>query len=75
MAEAVAFAVPDAKYGEVVGAVVVATPGADEATLAAHCGEWLSAFRGPARIVSVDEIPKGPTGKIQRRLLAQQVAG
>jgi len=27
----------------------------------------------PTRIVAVEAIPKGPTGKIQRRLLAAQI--
>ncbi len=71
--EAVAFAMPDAKYGEVVGAVVVPAADTDEQALAAHSAEHLSAFKVPARIQLVDEIPKGPTGKVQRRLLAEQI--
>ena len=71
--EAVAFALPDAKYGEVVGAVVVADGEADQPVLAAHCAERLASFKVPTRIVFLDAIPKGPTGKIQRRLLAEQI--
>jgi acyl-coenzyme A synthetase/AMP-(fatty) acid ligase len=29
----------------------------------------------PRRIVVADEIPKGPTGKVQRRHLSTQLAG
>ena len=72
--EAVAFALPDAKYGETVGAAVVAREPIGEEALRAHCGERLAAFKVPARVHVVDAIPKGPTGKIQRRLLAAQLS-
>jgi oxalate---CoA ligase len=67
--EAVAFGVPDAKWGEVVHAAVVATEVSD-ADLRAFCAERLAAFKVPRRIHVVEEIPKGPTGKIQRNTLA-----
>ncbi|HET6173859.1 MAG TPA: acyl--CoA ligase [Gaiellales bacterium] len=71
--EAVAFALPDAKYGETVGAAVVTRSAIAEDVLRAHCGERLAAFKVPARVHVVDAIPKGPTGKVQRRLLAEQL--
>ncbi|MDX6563713.1 MAG: oxalate---CoA ligase [Gaiellales bacterium] len=71
--EAVAFAMPDAKYGETVGAAVVARSGISEAALRAHCDGRLATFKVPVRIHVVDAIPKGPTGKVQRRLLAEQL--
>ncbi len=73
VAEAVAFSLPDAKYGEAVGAVVVLRAKADEATLRAHCSASLAAFKVPDRIVVVDAIPKGATGKIQRRTMAKLI--
>ena len=45
--EAVAFAVPDAKYGETVGAAVVARSAIGEDALRAYCGERLAASRCP----------------------------
>jgi acyl-CoA synthetase (AMP-forming)/AMP-acid ligase II len=75
VAEAVVFAAPDAKYGEQVAAAVV--PGDGELSaddLRAYCGEQLADFKVPAQVSIVDEIPKGPTGKVQRRLLAQQLS-
>jgi acyl-CoA synthetase (AMP-forming)/AMP-acid ligase II len=72
--EAVAYAMPDAKYGEAVAAAVVARTALTEADLRAHCDGRLAAFKVPARIHVVDAIPKGPTGKVQRRLLAEQLA-
>ena len=71
--EAVAFAMPDAKYGETVGAAVVARSLIDEDALRTHCDERLAAFKVPVRIHVLDAIPKGPTGKVQRRLLAEQL--
>ena len=41
--------------------------------LRAHCAERLAAFKVPARVHVLDAIPKGPTGKVQRRLLAEQL--
>ena len=67
--EAVAFGVPDAKWGEVVHAAVVAT-GVSDGDLRAFCAERLAVFKVPRRIHVVEEIPKGPTGKIQRNTLA-----
>jgi acyl-CoA synthetase (AMP-forming)/AMP-acid ligase II len=71
--EAVAFALPDAKYGESVGAAVVMRSALGEDALRAHCGDRLAAFKVPVRVHVVDAIPKGPTGKVQRRLLAEQL--
>jgi acyl-CoA synthetase (AMP-forming)/AMP-acid ligase II len=71
--EAVAFALPDAKYGETVGAAVVTRAAIAEDDLRRHCGERLAAFKVPVRVHVVDAIPKGPTGKVQRRLLAEQL--
>jgi acyl-CoA synthetase (AMP-forming)/AMP-acid ligase II len=44
-----------------------------EDDLRAHCGDRLAAFKVPLRVHVVDAIPKGPTGKVQRRLLAEQL--
>jgi acyl-CoA synthetase (AMP-forming)/AMP-acid ligase II len=71
--EAVAFAMPDAKYGETVGAAVVARSVIGEDALRAHCDGRLATFKVPVRIHVVEAIPKGPTGKVQRRLLAEQL--
>jgi acyl-CoA synthetase (AMP-forming)/AMP-acid ligase II len=85
VAEAAAYPVPDEKYGEQVGVVVVLRGGApgpgaasdaSEATprdLIAYCADRLAAFKRPARVTILPEIPKGPTGKIQRRNLARLV--
>ena len=73
VAEAVVYAVPDQKYGEQVGAAVVLRAEASADELAKHCAARLSAFKVPVSIALLDVIPKGPTGKVQRRLLAEQI--
>jgi acyl-CoA synthetase (AMP-forming)/AMP-acid ligase II len=45
------------------------------AELAVHCEERLAAFKRPVRVTILPEIPKGPTGKVQRRNLAALVDG
>jgi acyl-CoA synthetase (AMP-forming)/AMP-acid ligase II len=77
VAEAVAFGVADERLGEQVAAVVVPRPGAevDATALRGHCAEHLADFKVPRRIVVAEEIPKGPTGKVQRRHLSTQLAG
>jgi acyl-CoA synthetase (AMP-forming)/AMP-acid ligase II len=70
--QAVAFALPHDKLGEEVAAAVVLEEDAtaDEAELRDFVAGRLAAFKVPKRIVLLDEIPKGPTGKLQRIGLA-----
>ena len=67
------FAVPHDKLGEEVAAAVVLADGADVSArdLRRFAAKRLADFKTPRRFVFVDEIPKGPTGKIQRIGLAQ----
>jgi acyl-CoA synthetase (AMP-forming)/AMP-acid ligase II len=73
VAEAVAYGVPDQKYGEQVAVAVVARAPASERELREHCARSLAGFKVPVTVTTVTEIPKGPTGKIQRRLLAELI--
>ena len=73
VAEAVAYAIPDDRYGEQVAAAVVLRADASTAELTRHCGERLASFKVPVSIALLESIPKGPTGKVQRRLLAEQI--
>jgi acyl-CoA synthetase (AMP-forming)/AMP-acid ligase II len=75
VAEAAAFGWPDAKYGEEVHAVVVLKSDATPAHIQAHCGARLADFKVPKVIHVVKELPKGPTGKVQRRFLAGHFGG
>jgi len=73
VADAAAYPVPDEKYGEVVGVVVVLRGEAAPGDLIAYCADRLAAFKRPARVTILPEIPKGPTGKVQRLNLAALV--
>ena len=77
VAEAAAFAMPDEKYGEQVGAIVVPRNSTEvvERGLREHCARALAEFKVPHRFFIRDEIPKGPTGKVQRRHLAELTRG
>jgi oxalate---CoA ligase len=73
--DAVCFGVPDDKYGELVGAAVTVSADVPPRALAAHCRERLAAFKVPARIFVLAEIPRTATGKVQRRRVAEAVLG
>lgn len=69
--EAAAFARPCAQYGERVEAAVRLSE-ASQATaedLRALCEQRVGAFKAPERVHILDELPKGPSGKIQRLYL------
>jgi len=73
--EAVAFGVPHPAWGEEVAVAVVLTEPVPEKELAAWCRERLADFKVPRRFHIVDEIPRTPTGKVQRRHVAGAFAG
>ena len=72
VSEAVAFAVPHRSLGEDVGVAVVAAD-ATEKELRDFSAERLAAFKVPRRLVLVDELPKGPTGKVSRAGMAARL--
>jgi acyl-CoA synthetase (AMP-forming)/AMP-acid ligase II len=72
--EAVAFGVPHPTWGEEVAAAVVVSGAVTDKELAAHCRRHLAEFKVPKTIHIVDAIPRTPTGKVQRRFVAQQFA-
>ena len=75
VAQAVTFAVPHAKLGEDVAAAVVAADGSevDERELRSFLSQSLAAFKVPRQVLVLDELPKGPTGKLQRIGLADSL--
>jgi acyl-CoA synthetase (AMP-forming)/AMP-acid ligase II/acyl carrier protein len=76
VAQAVTFAVPHATLGEDVAAAVVLRQGVSiaEKELRDLAFERLAGFKVPSQIAIVDEIPKGPTGKVQRIGLFEKLA-
>lgn len=75
VAEAVCFGMPDRVYGERVAAAVVLHGQVGEADLIAHCRSLVADFKCPKAVFIVESIPRGATGKIQRRTLASAIAG
>jgi len=67
--EAAVVGVPDEALGEEVGAAVVLKKGEqiDPDALKAYVKDQLAAYKYPRRLWFVDELPKGPTGKILKR--------
>lgn len=72
--EAVAFGVPHPTLGEDIAAAVVLRGSVTESELRHFAAGRLASYKVPRRIISVDAIPKGPTGKARRAELAQQFA-
>ena len=73
VAEAVTFGVPHPVLGEEVAAAVVLRHPESEAALLHHCREHLAAFECPKKLHIVESIPRTPTGKIQRRAVADAI--
>jgi oxalate---CoA ligase len=73
VAQCLTFGIPHAKLGEEVGAAIVLRAGetVKDTDLRAFCSERLAHFKVPRRILFVDQIPKGATGKLQRIGLAK----
>lgn len=73
--QVVVFAMPHDKLGEEVAAAVVLREGAngDEKALRDFCSQRLAAFKVPRKIVFLEQIPLGATGKLQRIGLAEKL--
>lgn len=73
--QVVTFAMPHKSLGEEVAAAVVLYEGceADEKSIRSFAGERLASFKVPRKILFLDEIPKGATGKLQRIGLAEKL--
>jgi long-chain acyl-CoA synthetase len=67
--EAAVVGVPDDKMGEEIGAAVVLKPGEDVSVeeLRDYVKGEVASYKYPRRVWIVDELPKGPTGKILKR--------
>jgi len=78
--ECAVVAAPDEMRGEIIQAFVVLTPGTEGSeTLAKELQDWVkkeyAAHAYPRQIEFVTELPKTPSGKVQRAVLRKQLAG
>jgi long-chain acyl-CoA synthetase len=69
--EAAVVGIPDEALGEEVGVLVVTRPGTSPSAeeLQAWAKGRVAAYKYPRRVLFVDELPKGPTGKILKRAI------
>jgi acyl-CoA synthetase (AMP-forming)/AMP-acid ligase II/acyl carrier protein len=76
ISQAIAFAVTHSTLGEDIAAAVVPreTTQINEAAIREYLSSRLAAYKIPSRILFVDELPKGATGKTQRIGLAEKFA-
>ncbi|TAK41954.1 MAG: long-chain fatty acid--CoA ligase [Betaproteobacteria bacterium] len=70
--EAAAVGIADANYGQEILACIVLKPGAraSEAEIREFCLAQLGRYKSPREIRFLAELPKGPSGKVQRLKLA-----
>ncbi len=70
--EAAVLGVPHDEYGEEIGAAVALTDGASATPdeLRDYVKAQVAAYKYPRQVWIVDELPKGPTGKILKREIA-----
>jgi acyl-CoA synthetase (AMP-forming)/AMP-acid ligase II len=75
VAQAITFAMPHAMLGEEVAAAVVLREGqaASERDIRDFVAARLADFKVPRKVIILDEIPKGATGKLQRIGLAAKL--
>jgi acyl-CoA synthetase (AMP-forming)/AMP-acid ligase II len=66
--DAAAVGFPDRHYGQDILVCLVLRPGhsVDEAELRAFCLEHLGRFKTPRHFCRLDDLPRGPSGKVQR---------
>ncbi|MDP2810142.1 MAG: AMP-binding protein [Rhodocyclaceae bacterium] len=68
VSDAAAVGIPDPQYGQEILACVVLRPDAacSEAELREHCRRELGAYKTPKLFRFVSDLPRGPSGKVQR---------
>lgn len=74
--DAAACGIPDKHYGEEIMVCYMLKPGCDASAdeLREHCLQHLGKFKTPKVLVCLEDLPRGPSGKIQRLKLCDCVA-
>ncbi|MEH7573901.1 class I adenylate-forming enzyme family protein, partial [Cytobacillus firmus] len=66
--------VPDPKYIEAVCAVIVRKEGCTltEEEVIAHCKKYLASYKKPRKVIFTENLPRTPSGKVQKFMLREQ---
>ena len=72
VAEAAVIGVLDEEFGQRLAAFVVRRGDIDDGEVRAYVKQNLARFKAPRDVIFLDAIPRTPTGKIDRRRLAEQ---
>jgi O-succinylbenzoate-CoA ligase len=66
---------PDPKWGERPLALIVAQPGSnlDETQVLEYCQGKMARYKLPKNVMFMESLPLTPTGKVQKRILRQQM--
>ena len=70
--EVAVIGIPDEILGEEICAILQLTEAVDKDALLKFCASKLSDYKLPKNIIIVDDLPKGPSGKILKRVLRDQ---
>ena len=70
--ESAVIGLPDDDLGEIVVAIVVATPEFEERSVLADLGRRLAAFKVPKRLAILDALPRNAMGKVQKAQLRER---
>ncbi len=77
VAEAAVVGIPDADFGEQICAVIQLRPEvtASESEIREHVARYIGKFKRPAYVVFLATLPRTSTGKVNKQLLREHVAG
>jgi acyl-CoA synthetase (AMP-forming)/AMP-acid ligase II len=66
---------PDERWGEAITAIVSRLPGSaiTPEDVVAYCRQHLGGYKVPKRVLLTEDLPKGPTGKISKVQLRDQL--
>lgn len=71
--EVAVIGLPDEKWGEIACAIVVGDESlTSEADILSFCGEKLSRYKLPKKVIFIEVIPRNPAGKVLKRVLREQ---
>lgn len=73
--QAAVVGLPDPAWGQLVAAAIVADDGAAPEEIRLWMQERLAGFKVPSRIERVEALPMTASGKVQRRLVREMLAG